>query len=278
VLSLIWGTSFILIKKGLEVFPPDQVASLRMGLSGLVFLPLMIWKARQFDWKRVYLVIFVGLVSSTVPAFLFSNAQQHINSSTAGILNSLTPLFTLFLGIIFFRVPFSWLRVTGVLLGLGGAFLLLTRGHFLALEGELRWGILIVLASLMYGTGINVVGSKLREVPSLQISIYSFGLTGLPLLGYLLGFTNFKETLMHEPGAWHAAGYILFLALVSTVLASVVFFELIQHTSPLFGSMVAYMMPLVAAMWGFIDGEPMGWWVFAGMGLILLGVYLSRSR
>jgi drug/metabolite transporter (DMT)-like permease len=123
-----------------------------------------------------------------------------------------------------------------------------------------------------------VVGTKLKDIHSFQISIYSFGLTGVPLFIYLLGFTNFTETISVHPGAWQAVGYIFFLSLVSTVLASIIFFELIQHTSPLFGSTVAYLMPMVAMMWGFIDGEDMGWWNFAGMVLILSGVYLSRSR
>jgi drug/metabolite transporter (DMT)-like permease len=278
LLSLIWGTSFILIKKGLSVFPPEQVASLRMGLSGVIFLPFMWLQFRKFNWKRVHWIIFVGLTSSTIPAFLFANAQLHISSSMAGILNSLTPLFTLFLGILFFKFPFAWLKMLGVLLGLSGAYLLLTQGKIFVPEGEIRWGFLIVLAALLYGTGTNVVGTKLKDIPSFQISIYSFGLTGVPLFIYLLGFTNFTETISVHPGAWQAVGYIFFLSLVSTVLASIIFFELIQHTSPLFGSTVAYLMPMVAMMWGFIDGEDMGWWNFAGMVLILSGVYLSRSR
>ena len=278
ILSLIWGTSFILIKKGLSVFPPEQVASLRMGMSGLIFLPFMILQFKKFDWSKVHLIIFVGLASSTIPAFLFANAQMHISSSMAGILNSLTPLFTLFLGILFFNLPFAWLKIFGVILGLAGAYLLLTQGSIFIPEGEIRWGILVVIAALLYGTGTNVVGTKLKGMPSFQISIYSFGLTGMPLFIYLIGFTNFTEILSVQPGAWQAVGYIFFLSLVSTVLASVIFFELIQQTSPLFGSMVAYMMPLVAMMWGFLDGEIMGWWNFAGMFLILFGVYLSRSR
>jgi drug/metabolite transporter (DMT)-like permease len=278
MLSLIWGTSFFLIKKGLIIFPPDQVASLRMGLSGLIFLPFMILQFRKFNWKKVHLIVFVGLVSSTVPAFLFANAQIHISSSMAGILNSLTPLFTLFLGILFFRSPFAWLRMAGVLMGLTGAYLLLTRGQILVPEGEVRWGFLIVLATIMYGTGTNIVGTHLKDIPSFQISIYSFGLTGFPLIIYLIGFTNFTDILTTQAGAWQAVGYIFFLSLVSTVLASVIFFELIQQTSPLFGSMVAYLMPMVAMMWGFLDGEEMGWWNFAGMFFILSGVYLSRSR
>jgi drug/metabolite transporter (DMT)-like permease len=249
-----------------------------MGMSGLIFLPFMILQFKKFDWSKVHLIIFVGLASSTIPAFLFANAQMHISSSMAGILNSLTPLFTLFLGILFFNLPFAWLKIFGVILGLAGAYLLLTQGSIFIPEGEVRWGILVVIAALLYGTGTNVVGTKLKGMPSFQISIYSFGLTGMPLFIYLIGFTNFTEILSVQPGAWQAVGYIFFLSLVSTVLASVIFFELIQQTSPLFGSMVAYMMPLVAMMWGFLDGEIMGWWNFAGMFLILFGVYLSRSR
>ncbi|MCB9080647.1 MAG: DMT family transporter [Lewinellaceae bacterium] len=275
-LSLVWGTSFILIKKGLSVYPPTQVACLRMAISALAFTPVMILHARRLDWSKLPFLLFVGLTSSAIPAFLFANAQLHISSSMAGILNSLTPLFTLVLGVLFFRTVFSWSKVSGVLLGLGGASLLIIMGSSSGLEGDIGWGFLIVLASLCYGAGTNTIGTYLREMNSIQISAFSFGLTGIPLFLYLFAGTNFTQILQEQPRAWEALGYITILALVGTVTASIIFFKLIQRTSALFGSMVAYMMPMVALLWGLLDGEPIGWPHMGGMALILCGVYLSR--
>ncbi len=277
ILSLIWGTSFILIKKSLETFSPAQVASLRMTISALAFLPVLAFMHRRMDWTKLPYLLIVGLTGSGIPAFLFSTAQLHISSAMAGILNSLTPLFTFLLGVLFFNIKFGLYRLVGVLLGLAGAILLIVLTNNAGVSpGTSIYGLLIVLSSVCYAVSSNVIGRYLQNMNALLISSASFGLVAIPLAAYLFGATDFVHRMGSDPQAWASLGYVVILSMVGTVAATIIFFRLIQQTSPVFGSTVAYLMPLVALSWGLADGEKIAWAHLIGMAFILCGVYLSR--
>jgi drug/metabolite transporter (DMT)-like permease len=277
ILSLIWGTSFILIKKSLETFSPAQVASLRMTISAVAFLPALAFMHRRMDWSKLPYLLIVGLTGSGIPAFLFSTAQLHISSAMAGILNSLTPLFTFLLGVLFFNVKFGLYRLAGVLLGLAGAVLLIVLAHNTgSAPGASVYGLLIVLSSVCYAISTNVISKYLQNMHALLISSASFGLVAIPLSVYLFGATDFVHRMAVAPHAWASLGYVVILSMVGTVAATIVFFRLVQQTSPVFGSTVAYLMPLVALSWGLADGEKIAWAHLMGMAFILSGVYLSR--
>lgn len=275
-LSLVWGTSFILIKKSLVAFSAMEVACLRMAIAAIAFMPLVLARWSKIDWSRLSYLLGVGLTGTAIPAILFSTAQTQISSSLTGILNSLTPLFTLVLGILFFNRKSNWAKLAGVLLGLAGASLLILMSSNSGMEGNIWYALLVVLAALCYGTSSNLVGTYLKDMSSLTIAAASFGLVGIPGLIYLFVGTDFVYTMGHHEQAWVSLGYVTLLGLVGTVAASVLFFRLIQWTSPLFSSTVAYLIPIVALLWGVIDGEPIFFYHFIGMALILIGVYLSR--
>lgn len=276
-LSLIWGSSYVLIKWGLLYFPPVQVASIRLSVSALAFSPILLREFRKIDRQQLPLLLFVGLMGTGLPAFLFPAAQQEVNSSLAGILNSLTPLFTLLLGLLFFNSRFTWSKTWGIVIGLGGAICLFAFGEQAGLGENRAYGLFIVLACLCYATSSNLVGFSLKGLKALTISAVSFSLVGIPVLIYLLLGTDFIQTLQTTPEAWTGVGYITVLALFSTVLAGIIFFQLIQWTSPVFGSTVSYLVPMVAMVWGALDGEVISIVHFVGMGLILAGVYLSKG-
>ncbi len=277
VLSLVWGTSFILIKKSLIAFSATQVACLRMSFSAIAFVPLVIVQWSKIDWSRLGYLLAVGLTGTALPALFFSTAQTQISSSLAGILNSLSPLFTLLLGIAFFKMAYQWSKALGVILGLLGASILILMSNRTGVSGDIWYALLVVLAALCYGTSGNLVGAYLKDMNSLIIAATSFGLVGIPGLIYLFAGTDFVHRMQFADHAWTSLGYVALLALFGTVAASVLFFRLIQWTSPLFSSTVAYLIPIVALLWGAIDGEPIYLFHFAGMGLILIGVYLSRG-
>jgi drug/metabolite transporter (DMT)-like permease len=275
-LSLIWGTSFILIKKGLSVYSPTQVACIRLTLSTLAFLPFFIQRFDRIDWSKWKPLVVVALCGSAIPAFLFAFAQTRVSSSVAGILNSLTPLFTLILGIVIFGSSLIWAKVAGVLLGLAGAALLILLGNGGELRADTGYAFLIVLAALCYGTSVNTVGKYLKEMNSLTISATAFSMTGFIAAAYLFS-TDFTHVLLHHKEGWEALGYLLILSIFGTVIATVFFFRLVQWTNPVFSSSVAYLMPIVALLWGLVDGEIISAFHFFGMALILAGVYLSRK-
>ncbi len=276
-LSLIWGTSYILIKKALVVYSPVQVACLRLSISTLAFLPVFLRRAGRIERRQWGLLLAIGVTGTGLPSFLFPLAQTEVSSSVAGILNSLSPLFTLVLGMLFFRSAPPAVKLLGVLLGLAGAVSLIVFGDEVGLQGNLWYGLFIVAATLCYGTSNNLVGFYLRGMSSLTIGAISFFMVGVPALIYLLTGSGFLHVIRHEPGAWTALGYVALLSLFSTVLASILYFRLIQRTDPVFGSTVSYIVPAVALLWGVWDGEVISILHLLGMGMILLGVNLTRS-
>lgn len=276
-LSLMWGSSYILIKKSLLIFSPMQVGALRLSISGLAFLPYFLLKWRRVDWSKANWLLLVGLTGTGLPSLLFPLAQTEISSSVTGILNSMTPLFTMLIGIVIFKAPMIWAKAVGVLLGLAGAVLLIMGGSEGEFGGNFGYGLFIVLATLCYATSTNTVAFKLKGISSIVISGISFTMVGIPslLLSWYLGV---PEVISTHPEAWTGLGYVTILALGSTVLASVLFFKLIQIMGPIPSSMVSYIVPMVALFWGFADGEFIGWIHFSGMAMIFVGVYLSRRK
>lgn len=276
-LGFIWGSSFILIKKSLLAFSPLQMALLRQSFSAAAFLPFLFYHWDKVDWKRLHFYALIGLCGSALPSFLFAFAQQHISSSVAGILNSLVPLFTLLIGIFVFRAVFIMSKLAGVLLGLLGAGTLIffnPGGNF---QGEVGYALLIVVATICYGINANLVATIFRDLTALEISMVGFTIVGVPSFFYLVFFTDFFQVMQIQPQAWQAFGYVSILSLIGTVLSTLVYFQLIQRTSPVFASTTAYLIPLVSVIWGVLDGESIGWHHLAGMLLILAGVYLSRK-
>lgn len=278
LLSLIWGSSYILIKKSLVVYDPIQVASLRLGITAIAFFPFFLYHIRQLKAKYFIWLILVGIAGSGLPSFLYPIAQTKISSALAGSLSSLTPLFTLLTGLLFFKARGQQSKVLGILIGLAGALLLVVFGRDGSVAGQFSYSLLIVLAAICYAFSSNIVGFKLSHYNSMTISAFSFFMIGLPALIYVFAGSGFVETFQQTPGAGKALLYVSFLALFSTALASVLFFRLIQITDAVFGSTVSYIMPAIALSWGIMDGEKIGWAFFVGLGLILCGVYLSRKK
>ncbi len=276
LLSFIWGTSYILIKKGLVAYSAYQVACIRLSVSSLSFIPILIYHYRKIDWKKWPYLAIVGLTGTAIPSFLFPIAQTVISSSMAGILNSLTPLFTLAIGIAFFQSSIVYRKIFGVLIGLVGAALLILFGNQFGIQGNLWFGLFIILATFCYATSTNTVGYFLKDMSSLLISAVSFAIVGFPAIFMLLA-TDFIDILQNDPEGLPALNYIIVLALFSTVLASIIFFRLIQWTNPVFATTISYLVPIVALGWGLVDGEPVTIYHLLGMGLILSGIYLTRQ-
>ncbi len=277
VLGVVWGSSYILIKRGLEVFSAGQVATLRLSITGLLFLPWFVKSFRQMPWADWKPLFAVGIIGNFLPFLLFALAQTRLSSSLTGIISSLTPLFTMIIGLLFFSVRITFLRATGILLGLTGAvWLVLQSGEGLqAISRQALYASLVMLATICYAFSANIAKRWLQNIPSLDISTASFVFI-LPFsLAWL--FLSDAHALLQNREAWQALGYIALLALLGTVLASLVFYRLVQLSDAIFASSVSYIIPFVALLWGYLDGEPIGWEHIIGMGFILAGLYLGRK-
>lgn len=274
-ISLIWGSSFILIKKGLVVFSPVQVACLRIFLSMLAMSPLIFSSIQQIKKKDLPVISTIAVVGSGIPAFLYATAQTQLDSSVAAILNSLTPLFTLIIGLLFFKMSFRWAKMTGVIFGLLGAINLVVQTNSSFEVPNYNYALLIVFGTICYGLSINLVKSYCEQIPAIALNVVLFSIIG-PFAGlFLFTATDFVSVMQTAEGAWQALGYVTLLGVFGTALATIIFFKLAQQTDALFSSTVTYLIPIVALFWGFLDGEIIGLSHILGLSFILLGVYLA---
>jgi len=270
LIGTIWGSSFILIKKGLVVFEDTQIAAMRMGMAWLVTLPFLLGRFKEISRREWLILLSVGLLGNGIPAFLFATAQTSIDSSLAGMLNSLVPILTMVFGLLLFGLRTWLLQVVGLMIGFIGAVLLIVMPG--GIDGFEPEAFLIVLASACYAFNLNVVRKYLPRMPSMLITAGSFLWVGPLCLVYLF-LTDFTVRFDHEY-AWMSFLAIAILAIVGTTLAVLMFNKLIQSGGALFASMVTYIVPIVAILWGVLDGETISLWSISGVIVILAGVYL----
>jgi len=276
ILAVIWGSSFILIKQGVKAFHPMQVGSLRLSISGLVLIGLGISSFKDIPRKLLKWVIIGGFLGNFLPMFLFPYAQQEVSSSTAGILNSLVPVFILIFGYLLFDIKSKKTQIWGAITGFIGAFILIKDGGNQE-SINLLHSFLIILATAFYALNGLIVSKYLSGLPSLRLSAAVFSIWLGPSL-ILLGFSGFFTEFQASSEQIKGLGYISILALLGTAGAMILFYKLIQMTSAIFASTVTYLMPVVAVVWGFMDGERLSQQHIFGGILILAGVYMIQMK
>ncbi|MCP4521498.1 MAG: DMT family transporter [Cytophagales bacterium] len=277
-LTLIWGSAFILIKKGLLYFSPAQGATFRIFTGFVVLLPLIIniLRKNKFSKKEWRGFTIVGFVGSFIPAFLFAQAQIHISSSTSGVLGALTPAFALLISFFVFKAKIKALQIVGMLLGLAGtvSLVFLTKGGNFDLSN--LYALLILLATFCYASNTNFVKFNLSGVNPLHIACLSLVVTG-PLSGIYLLSTDFIS-IAQNPASWWSLGALFTLGVTATATGLILFNQFIKIATPLFASSVTYAMPLVALIWGLLDNEVLGMYHLLGMGAVILGVFLINRK
>lgn len=278
ILSLVWGTSFILIKRGLEVYDAGEVGAIRILAACLFLVPVSIPRVRKLTSKQVKLLFLIGMVGTFGPAFFFAIGQTRLDSGITGVLNGLTPIFTLVIGALFFKQKFNRANYLGIVLAFIGTVVLLTAGSGGQFSEFNFYAFFVVLATACYGTNLNVIKYYLADLSPLVITSVSILLVG-PLAGlYLVFGTDFSVTLATQPGAVKALGYVSLLGIMSTSLALILFNKLVQLTTPIFSSTVTYLIPIVALTWGVLDGEVVLIGHIIGVLAILLGVFINNRR
>ena len=273
LIGIIWGSSFILIKKGLLVFSDTQIAALRMGLAWFVTMPFLLPRLKEITRKEWLVLCSVGLFGNGIPAFLFASAQTKIDSSLAGMLNSLVPILTMVFGLSFFGLKTWPKQVVGLLIGFAGAITLVVLPD--GVSGFQTEALLVVAASGCYAFNLNMVRKFLPHMRSVVITAGAFLWIG-PFCAMYLFTTDFLARFADE-NALVSFGSIALLALVGTAMAVVLFNRLIQSGGPLFASLVTYIVPVVAIGWGIVDGEQISLWSIFGVLIILAGVYLVQK-
>lgn len=275
-LSLMWGSSFILMKRGLEAFSSEQVAALRITLAYIFLLPFLI-RHYRIDLKKYWKgILGMGMFGNLIPAFLFTKAETGISSSLTGMLNALTPIFTVIIGWIAFGNRTNVFQLAGIITGFGGALLLLYNDDA-GTAGHAGFAMLVVAATVCYAISVNIIKKHLADISSTRATVWAFMFTGPPAMVYLFA-TDFIEAVNRHPLALQAIGYTAILGVAGSALAVIAFNELIKLSGPVFASTTTYLIPVVAVGWGFAEGEAVTWLQVMAVVVILAAVWLINFQ
>ena len=277
LLSVIWGSSFIMMKEGLLHLSAFQVASLRIVFSGIVLLPSAIKHFKKIPKDKLATVFLSGVLGSLLPAYLFCVAELGIDSALAGTLNSLTPIFVIIAGALFFNSKTAGNKILGILIAFTGSVLLLfSKGHMQESQ-NLLYVSFVVLATICYGLNVNMVYKHLNNIGSLQIAAVALTLNSIPAL-IVLYFTGYFSLPLRDMDILYSTGHAAMLGVFATAFASIIFYMLVKRAGAVFSSMVTYGIPIIANIWGIIYGEEVGPIQFGCLLLILIGVYLANRK
>lgn len=276
LLSIIWGSSFILMKLGLEVLSPYQVATIRMLSAGIVLIPFAWEGFKKIPKNKLSFVIVSGLIGSFFPAYLFCIAETKIDSSLAGILNALTPLFTIAVGHFFFEMKANKQKTIGVLVGFAGLCLLFLAQNHINFE-NISYTFLVLIATLFYGINVNLVGKHLQQIGSLNIAAIAFSFLIIPCL-IILYSTGYFSMHLTNVQILKSTGFSFLLGFGGTAIATVLYYKLVKSAGGIFASTVTYGIPFVAVFWGILDGESITTLQYACMVIILIGVWLANKK
>jgi len=276
VLAMIWGSSFILMKRGLESYTPYQIGAIRMLASFICLTPFLLKALKNIPRAKWIFLFAAGWLGNGIPSVLFPYAETHLGSALAGMLNSLTPLFAFVVGVSIFKMKITQNKIYGLIIGLIGACLLIAGGKSDESHGDLFHAFAIILATLCYGFSVNIIRSKLSEIDSFSITAMVLMFTGIPM-GASLFFTDFLSRTENIPGAGMSLVYVLILAVFGTALSTVLFNRLIKISDALFASSVTYLIPVVAILLGYADHESLSPLHFLGLAGALIGVYLINK-
>ena len=274
LLCFIWGSSFILMKESLKGLSVLHIASLRIFIAGLVFLPFAIFHIAKIPRKKMGLVVLAGLFGNLLPAYCFVAAIDKLDSSLASILNSLTPICVAGIAISFFKDNIKARKIIGIIAGFAGLCLITLYQKTISLDNS-GYALLAVAATLMYGINVNVVGHYLKDIQPIHLSTVSLSLMAIPS-AIVLWQQGFLQLDFNDSTVQWAIINSSLLGLTASAFATVIFYMLVQRAGGLFASLVTYGIPFVALFWGFLDGEKITVVEIVALCIILLGVYLAN--
>ena len=277
-LSLIWGSSFILIKKSLLGLSPLQVGSLRIVFSSIIIFLIAFNRISNIPKNKWKWIAISAIIGTFFPAFLFAFAETQIDSAVASILNSLVPMNTVLIGFAVFKISTTKTQSLGVLIGFIGTCTLIISGAELNPDQNYLYSGLVIICSVLYAINVNLIKKYLFDVNAVSIAAGQFVVIFIPSIIVLFysGFFNLEFTdndLLHD-----SLIYVLLLSFFGTAMAKILFNRLIQISSPVFASSVTYSMLIVSVIWGVLDGELFNFYQAVATILIIIGVYLSNKK
>ena len=276
-ISITWGSSFILIKKSLLVFSPYEIGAIRVVGSGLILAAIGIPAIFRMRRGTLLWVIIAGFFGNFLPMYLFPIAQTQVSSSLAGILDSLVPIFILAFGFLLFGINSKLTQIIGAIIGFIGAASLIFFSEGNSESSQFGYAMLVVLAGASYAVNSLIVKEKLPELNAMKLTAAVYSIWAIPS-GIILYYTGMIQNFEMQPNYVEPLFYMAFLTVFGTAIAMLLYFKLIQNTSAVFASISSYLLPVVAILWGILDGEEFNFWYILGGILILIGIYLIREK
>ena len=277
ILALVWGSSFILIKKALIGLSPIQVGALRILITAFALILVGFKSLFTIKKRHWWPIILTAVLGTFFPAFLFAYAITGIDSSIASILNSLTPLNTLIIGFLVFSLTFQRHQLLGVLIGLAGTVVLILKGADLNPDQNYFYAMFPILSSIGYAFNVNILKKSLYDLSAIAITTGNFLVLIIPTF-FVLWYSGFMTSFEFNSTTNESLVYVTILALIGTAFAKTLFNKLVQLSSPIFSTSVTYLIPIVAIGWGLLDGEKLSIIQLLAGGFILLGVYLASKK
>ena len=283
LLSIIWGSSFILMKKGMytdegnPIFSSNQVGAIRMLIASIVMLPFAFLRLRKIKKKHIIGLLIVCFIGNVFPAFLFPFAETGVSSGLTGMLNSFTPIFTLLIGIFMFKMKTTKNQLIGILIATIGVVLLSLLGKQAQPEGSWIHIGAIILATFFYALNLSVIKYKLNDLKALDIASFAF-LFIFPFALFSFFYFEVEKSIIHNPFAYEGLFYISILAIIGTSIALVIFNRIIEYSSTIFASSVTYFIPIVAFLIGVLYGEKIGFVEFTSLIILLIGILFTNKN
>ena len=278
LLAVIWGSSFILIKKSLIGLSPMQLGSLRIIITGFILFIAGFNSLKNLSKNAIKWIVMSGFLGTFFPAFLFAYAETEIDSAIVSILNSIVPINTILFGFLAFNIISTKRQIIGVLIGFTGAILLISNGAAINPNQNYWYAFLVIIATVMYAFNINIIKRHLQNIPPLSIAVGNFIVIIVPAFLVLIYSAFFTQQVLQGPNFSISIFYVFLLSLFGTAIAKVLFNNLVQISTPVFASSVTYIMPIVAVFWGLLDNEVFSFWQGIATLIILGGVYLANSK
>jgi drug/metabolite transporter (DMT)-like permease len=266
------------MKKGMEAFSSEEVAALRISIASLFMFPFL-WKHHKIDLKK-YLpgLLIMGVFGNLIPAFLFTKAETQISSSLAGMLNALTPFFTMIIGVWFLKQKIIAGQFIGIVIGFLGASSLVFVGESNTSNSDLFYTVYVVLATLCYAISVNGIKYYLSDLNSITATVWSFSLIGPIAMIYLFSSTEFSTKLSTHPLAYNSLGFISILSIVGTAFSVVIYNMLIKQAGTVFAASCTYLIPIVAIAWGVFAGENIQLVHLLSITVIIFGVWMVNRK
>ena len=274
--SFIWGTSFILMKRGLETFSPIQLGTMRIFFAFLFLLPLFFSRIKKFKKTQIKSLVIIAVLGNLIPATLFAIAQTEVSSSMAGMLNTIFPIIALIIGSLFYGGKTERHRILGILVGLLGTIGIIFSNDISISNNSILYSGFIVIAIILYAISINEIKFKLADLDGVTITVFAFMITG-PIAGTYLLFSDFSSA-MASPDFKENLIYVILLALGSSAIAVTLFYLLIDYVDVIFASLITYIIPIFAIIWGVFDGETISTMQILFMLVVFIGIYLVNKK